>query len=248
MAMIWTQLLVALTLFKNVHGEDFLQPNVCIETHCLEACITFNIAVWCDHCTNTHCSSTPIKKPEECMYIGANLPERSIKMGLNKIGCKEEETISTGKDLESCLEDGQSHNPAVISYNQITKECRAMPKDTPCTDQRGLKNFHYYDCDHKCSFESTSKCVFVDDDSGDVTGNRKDGDKPKVEEWGITSVECLEECERAAKKSGAKNAGCCQWNQKGGQCRYYQNTNGKTGTIVPARNKNKWSVYLKNCV
>jgi len=212
----------------------------------------------CDGCNALMCphvapgTTTPaptpgptLRAPAQCLYKGGMLGQNNGLHG-SRLGCANDVTIGTGVSKEECLIDGQAHNARHISYNAQTQVCKAVPANERCQTRVGRNNFHYFDCEHRCPLINPSRCVFVDD-SGVVTGQRGDGNKPRAEAKGVDAEMCLLICENVAAVNGNPNNGCCQWNQKQNNCRFFETTPTNTGTLKTGGNKNKWSVELATC-
>lgn len=269
--MTWIKLIVAIAVLGKVHGEnephdgialvqqkmiqeDELSLSTCpkADQFCFWPCVVQDDQVGCDACTSMMCPApvagapqNPPTTPEECLYMGANLDDRVSLKGMS-IGCLNMDPIAATTQ-EECLTEGQAHNGKHIAWNALTNTCTAVPLGEACNPGRALLNFHYFDCNHQCHFNAESKCVFIEDDGGAVTGNTNSGNKPRVLARAVDAGTCLHKCEEAAESAGTANEGCCQWNQKRANCRYYANTNGNAGTSTTARNRQKWSVELSDC-
>jgi len=211
----------------------------------------------CDGCNKLMCphEETPdedpgeeqkqIKAPAECLYRGGMLGQINGLHG-SRLDCQNMVSVGHGVSKEQCLIDGQAHNPSHIAYNAVTQECRAVPRDETCIPRAGKNDYHYFDCDHRCSFANPATCIFVDD-QGIVTGMKEDGKKPGPEARGVSADMCLLICENVAESNGRPGDGCCAWNQNQNNCRFFQSSEGNTGTLKHGGNKNKWAVELSTC-
>lgn len=189
----------------------------------------------------------------QCMFLGYvrkfnEKKGKSINGGTGNLAdsvrCKNEEYV-TVSSLDDCISLGQDpeYNPTYVAYNSDINRCGVLRKNTACNHVRAKLNWRYYDCANSRVFKDDFKCVFQPDDTGDDL-QVSIPSKPKASTRWVSATTCLKKCEEQDTRFYNGLGGCCQWNQKQNNCRFFPNTPGLIAQAATARNGNKWAIKI----